>query len=137
MYSPDDVANLSLMADRVHEHGGLAQIELNFSGPDHTGFGSRITSRGVRCRRGGTVGRRRLPSAVGSLPQECFLREGGHVPAVLVEDPATRAHLESLHPIGRIGTPDDMNGIAVFLASDESRFATGAHFHVDGGISVR
>ena len=30
-----------------------------------------------------------------------------------------------------------MNGIAVFLASDESRFATGAHFHVDGGISVR
>jgi len=56
---------------------------------------------------------------------------------VLVEDPTTRAQLESLHPIGRIGTPDDMNGIAVFLASDESRFATGAHFHVDGGISVR
>ncbi len=28
-------------------------------------------------------------------------------------------------------------GIAVFLASDESKFATGSHFHVDGGISVR
>jgi NAD(P)-dependent dehydrogenase (short-subunit alcohol dehydrogenase family) len=55
----------------------------------------------------------------------------------LVDDPVTRAQLERLHPIGRIGTPDDMNGIAVFLASDESRFATGAHFHVDGGISVR
>ena len=42
-----------------------------------------------------------------------------------------------LHPIGRVGTPQDMAGIAVFLASDESAFATGSHFHVDGGISVR
>lgn len=55
----------------------------------------------------------------------------------LVDDPETLSHLESLHPIGRIGTPADMAGIAVFLASDESRFATGSHFHVDGGISVR
>ena len=55
----------------------------------------------------------------------------------LVDDPVTRAHLESLHPIGRIGTPEDMAGIAVFLASDESAFATGGHFHVDGGISFR
>ena len=55
----------------------------------------------------------------------------------LTEDPETRAQLTALHPIGRIGTPTDMAGIAVFLASDESAFATGAHFHVDGGISVR
>ncbi len=55
----------------------------------------------------------------------------------LTEDPVTRAQLTALHPIGRIGTPEDMAGIAVFLASDESTFATGAHFHVDGGISVR
>ncbi|MFN8593755.1 MAG: SDR family oxidoreductase [Thermomicrobiales bacterium] len=55
----------------------------------------------------------------------------------LVEDPETRAKLVALHPIGRIGTPQDMAGIAVFLASDESTFATGSQFHVDGGISVR
>jgi NAD(P)-dependent dehydrogenase (short-subunit alcohol dehydrogenase family) len=55
----------------------------------------------------------------------------------LVDDPETRAHLESLHPIGRIGSPADMAGIAIFLASDESSFATGGHFHVDGGISFR
>lgn len=55
----------------------------------------------------------------------------------LIEDPEVKAHLVSLHPIGRIGTPRDMAGIAVFLASDESSFATGSHFHVDGGISVR
>jgi NAD(P)-dependent dehydrogenase (short-subunit alcohol dehydrogenase family) len=55
----------------------------------------------------------------------------------LIDDPEIHARLVSLHPIGRIGTPEDMTGIAVFLASDESKFATGSHFHVDGGISVR
>ena len=55
----------------------------------------------------------------------------------LVDDPDTRARLTALHPIGRIGTPGDMVGIAVFLASGESAFATGSHFHVDGGLSVR
>ncbi len=55
----------------------------------------------------------------------------------LTENPEARARLVALHPIGRIGTPEEMAGIAVFLASDESSFATGAHFHVDGGISVR
>ena len=55
----------------------------------------------------------------------------------LMDDPDVRARLVALHPIGRVGTPQDMAGIAVFLASDESAFATGSHFHVDGGISVR
>ena len=55
----------------------------------------------------------------------------------LVDDPETRAALVALHPIGRIGRPEDVAGIAVYLASDESGFATGSHFHVDGGISVR
>lgn len=55
----------------------------------------------------------------------------------LIDDPVEKANLEALHPIGRVGYPEDMAGIAVFLASDESSFATGSHFHVDGGISVR
>jgi NAD(P)-dependent dehydrogenase (short-subunit alcohol dehydrogenase family) len=55
----------------------------------------------------------------------------------LMDDPEIRANLVALHPIGRVGTPEDLAGIAVFLASDESKFATGSHFHVDGGISVR
>jgi NAD(P)-dependent dehydrogenase (short-subunit alcohol dehydrogenase family) len=55
----------------------------------------------------------------------------------LMDDPEIRANLVALHPIGRVGTPQDMAGIAVFLASEESSFATGAHFFVDGGISVR
>jgi NAD(P)-dependent dehydrogenase (short-subunit alcohol dehydrogenase family) len=55
----------------------------------------------------------------------------------LFDDPETAKRLEALHPIGRAGTPEDMAGIAVFLASDDSLFATGSHFFVDGGISVR
>jgi NAD(P)-dependent dehydrogenase (short-subunit alcohol dehydrogenase family) len=40
-------------------------------------------------------------------------------------------------PIGRLGTPEDLVGIAVYLASDESRFATGGSFFVDGGLCIR
>lgn len=55
----------------------------------------------------------------------------------LLADPDTRAALLAGAPIGRLGTPDDLTGIAVFLASDESRYATGATFAVDGGLTVR
>ena len=36
-------------------------------------------------------------------------------------------------PLGRFGTPDDVAGTALFLASDLSRFVTGTTVHVDGG----
>jgi NAD(P)-dependent dehydrogenase (short-subunit alcohol dehydrogenase family) len=73
------------------------------------------------------------------------IRVNGIVPGSIVtgltqrlyDDPEIRAQLTAQHPIGRVGTPEDMAGIAVFLASDESAFATGAHFCVDGGITVR
>lgn len=40
------------------------------------------------------------------------------------------------HPIGRVGRPDEIGSIALYLASDESSFATGAEFVVDGGSSI-
>ena len=40
-------------------------------------------------------------------------------------------------PLGRWGTPDDIVGPAVFLASDAARFITGAVLAVDGGYSAR
>lgn len=39
-------------------------------------------------------------------------------------------------PIRRWGAPDDFAGIAVYLASDASRFTTGAQFVIDGGYAI-
>jgi NAD(P)-dependent dehydrogenase (short-subunit alcohol dehydrogenase family) len=55
----------------------------------------------------------------------------------LLNDEETRRELESGIPAGRLGTADDLVGAAVFLVSDESRFATGATFAIDGGLTVR
>jgi NAD(P)-dependent dehydrogenase (short-subunit alcohol dehydrogenase family) len=39
-------------------------------------------------------------------------------------------------PMGRLGTVDDITGILVFLASGESRFATGNMYSIDGGMTI-
>jgi 2-keto-3-deoxy-L-fuconate dehydrogenase len=39
-------------------------------------------------------------------------------------------------PMGRLGTVDDITGILVFLASDESLFATGNAYPIDGGMTI-
>ena len=51
------------------------------------------------------------------------------------DDPESRAAIVSRIPIGRAGTPDDVAGIMVYLASDDGAFATGATFQVDGGMT--
>jgi NAD(P)-dependent dehydrogenase (short-subunit alcohol dehydrogenase family) len=42
----------------------------------------------------------------------------------------------SIHPIGRLGRPEDIAGMALYLASDEASFITGGEFVVDGGSSL-
>lgn len=39
-------------------------------------------------------------------------------------------------PMGRLGTPEEIAAIAIYLASDESTFATGNIFSVDGGMTI-
>lgn len=56
--------------------------------------------------------------------------------ASISEDPESRAAIVSRIPLGRAGTPDDVTGIMVYLASDEGAFATGALFSVDGGMTT-
>ena len=40
------------------------------------------------------------------------------------------------HPIGRLGKPEEIAAMALYLASDESAFTTGGEFRVDGGSSL-
>lgn len=46
---------------------------------------------------------------------------------------SVRAERVSAHPLGRLGQPEDIVGVAVYLASDESSWVTGSIFPVDGG----
>lgn len=47
------------------------------------------------------------------------------------------AAFASMHPIGRIGKPAEIANMVLFLASDESSFATGGEFVVDGGYTAQ
>jgi NAD(P)-dependent dehydrogenase (short-subunit alcohol dehydrogenase family) len=61
--------------------------------------------------------------------------ETGLVQAI-VDDAEARAAIISRIPMGRAGSPEDLEGVMVFLASDDSAFATGAVFPVDGGMTT-
>lgn len=50
---------------------------------------------------------------------------------------AARSGLDALHPLGHIGEPDDIAWGVVYLASDESKFITGAELVIDGGYTAR
>ena len=49
---------------------------------------------------------------------------------------AARSMLNGAQPIAKPGEPEDIANMALFLASDESRFMTGAELKLDGGISA-
>jgi len=70
----------------------------------------------------------------------------GYIWTPLVEDlgrksprgvEAFREQLDSLHPIGHVGEPEDIAYGILYLASDESKFVTGSELVIDGGYTAR
>jgi len=53
------------------------------------------------------------------------------------DENVARKQLGAMHPIGRIGQPEEVAAAAAFLASDESSFMTGSVVNVDGGYRIR
>lgn len=52
------------------------------------------------------------------------------------ENPETRAALVAGIPLGRPGEPEDIVGMAMFLATDEASYLTGADIIIDGGLTA-
>lgn len=50
---------------------------------------------------------------------------------------AYRKHLDSLHPLGHVGEPNDIAYGILYLASDESKLMTGSELVIDGGYTAR
>ncbi|MCI0568421.1 MAG: glucose 1-dehydrogenase [Acidobacteria bacterium] len=50
--------------------------------------------------------------------------------------PLKRKEFDELHPVGRMGTPEDVAALAVYLASDESSWMTGSILTLDGGLTA-
>lgn len=50
---------------------------------------------------------------------------------------AAKGFIASLHPVGHLGEPDDIAYGVVYLASDESKFVTGAELVIDGGYTAQ
>lgn len=56
--------------------------------------------------------------------------------STLLHDPVKLASLVEQIPLNRLGRPDDVAGLAVFLASADSDYITGTTYVIDGGLTV-
>ena len=53
-----------------------------------------------------------------------------------LSDPVTLERALARHPLGRLGTPEDVAGVVAFLCSDRARFVTGQTINVSGGFVI-
>jgi NAD(P)-dependent dehydrogenase (short-subunit alcohol dehydrogenase family) len=51
-------------------------------------------------------------------------------------EPEMLQRLAEYQPIGRMGRPEDVAGLALYLCSDEASFVTGAAYPIDGGVTA-
>lgn len=55
----------------------------------------------------------------------------------VVGDPEVHAEMRRLHPMGRMGEPEEIAAVVAFLASDEASFVTASVWPVDGGYTAQ
>ena len=70
-------------------------------------------------------------SRVNSINPGMVESEGTHTAGFIGSD--FQKDIEAKTPLGRIGQPEDIAKVAVFLAGDEAGFVTGEHLRVSGG----
>jgi NAD(P)-dependent dehydrogenase (short-subunit alcohol dehydrogenase family) len=69
----------------------------------------------------------------GSIRTPMLARSAAHfAPDLPTEE--VLARFGAAHPLGRIGTPEEVAELAAFLASDKAGFCTGGDYLVDGGL---
>lgn len=60
-----------------------------------------------------------------------------HTPMLSVLDEDRLKAAEALHPIGRLGEPEEVAELVLWLSSEKSSFVTGSYYPVDGGYLAR
>ncbi|GAB3430154.1 glucose 1-dehydrogenase [Flindersiella endophytica] len=53
------------------------------------------------------------------------------------DDPSVEQQVLGVHPLGRIGTPEEVAEVVCFLASKAASYVTGSEWNVDGGLGAR
>jgi NAD(P)-dependent dehydrogenase (short-subunit alcohol dehydrogenase family) len=81
-----------------------------------------------------------LDTAAGGIRINAFVTGGVDTPLLrrnMGDSPDEALRFAAgLHPVGRIGQPEEVAAFAAFLLSDEARFITGAALAIDGGITA-
>lgn len=57
--------------------------------------------------------------------------------SVLDQDPSVMQQIVAMHPIGRLGQPEEVAELVIWLSSDKASFVTGAYYPIDGGYLAR
>jgi hypothetical protein len=106
----------------------MARLQARGGRDEADGNGRRDREHRVDQRRGGNAVQ--LPLCPGIIATEI-------VAPVQEADPAAYQRLLDGIPMGRLGDADDIAHAAVYLASDEARYVTGAEIRVDGGYTAQ